>query len=169
MTRPNPAGPRPDRAAAPLLRCAAALLALGAASLAAPCPLAAQGQPPPAVPQQGAAGERPPAIPPEVFLNQGPVTADEMQLAVEIMKAGRDDPATAAGEVEALARKHGTDPLRAAYVTCKYGAGLLMLGRGMAASQIAAIYGTSQAVPTPAELEVIRSVESRLKAALDWR
>jgi hypothetical protein len=119
--------------------------------------------------QQGQQRQGPPPLPPEVFKDQLPVTAADMPLAVDLLKAGRSGGATDKA-IEELARKHGADPYRAAFVASRFGAGLLMLSNpNITPARIAEIYGTPLAVPAPAELEMIRSNETRLKAAIGWK
>jgi hypothetical protein len=144
-------------------------LALAAAAALAPATrLAAQAPSPLPRGPEGRTGEPglPPPLPAEVFAGQKPVTEADLDLAVDLIRSGRDGKASAS-DMEAMAKRHRVDdPFRAAYVASRFGAGILMLRRGATAADIETLYGTPLAVPSEAELRTVREllpkVESRL-------
>jgi hypothetical protein len=92
----------------------------------------------------------------------------DLPLALDLIKAGRDGPPAPAA-MEAIGRRHGVDPYRAAYVVTKFGAGLLMVWRGLSPGEAAEAFGTPLAVPTPEELEAIRALAPGIKSSLGVR
>ncbi|MDR1081382.1 MAG: hypothetical protein LBQ79_10585 [Deltaproteobacteria bacterium] len=132
MTRPS-APKRPGAFPAAALALALAL------PLLSPAALSAQG------------------LDPAIFEGQGPVTLADVPAALAALReltGERPDPA----RLEAIAREHGTTQARLAFLTIKFQGGAALLAPdGPTAAQLEADAGTPLAIPTPAELEVIRA------------
>ncbi|MDR1042087.1 MAG: hypothetical protein LBR80_18340 [Deltaproteobacteria bacterium] len=88
-------------------------------------------------------------LPPETFENQPPLTAEEAEAGMEILKASMAD--VDESVVEWIAAKAGMDDARTMYVTTKMMAGFLLTVPGATEEDIAASLGTPDALPTAAE------------------
>ncbi|MDR1042081.1 MAG: hypothetical protein LBR80_18310 [Deltaproteobacteria bacterium] len=100
-------------------------------------------------------------LPDEIFRNQHPITAADVDAAVDIIKISSRNPSEE--DMRAIATKYGYDDLRLAYISTKFMAGMLLLiPAGLTADQVAEQFGTPLALPDDAELEVVRAALPRL-------
>ncbi|MDR1313857.1 MAG: hypothetical protein LBQ12_09210, partial [Deltaproteobacteria bacterium] len=104
-------------------------------------------------------------IPDEVFVGQPPLTEADVPGALELFRAITTDPNPQT--LMDIGKRHGFDEHRVAYVTTKFGTGLLIVTPGgMTKDQAAEQIGNPLAVPTDSELEVIRGALPQMMGIL---
>jgi hypothetical protein len=116
---------------------------------------------------QNAAGPRsqppgqdpvPPPSPPggleAFFLSQPPLKASEIPAAREALRLASRDASNA--QIDALAGKHGISLERLDFVVTKVSAAMVLIARPGDAEAAARAAGTRAALPTPAEMELVR-------------
>ncbi|MDR1036526.1 MAG: hypothetical protein LBT40_08135 [Deltaproteobacteria bacterium] len=104
-------------------------------------------------------------LPEEVFRNQTPISASDANVVIDMLNLTRTGNTNEAA-VREIAQRHGYDDMRLTYVTTKFMAGMLLLSpMAPPSAEVARQLGTPLALPTPAELEAVRSVLPQLLTA----
>jgi hypothetical protein len=88
------------------------------------------------------------------FASQPPLKAEEIPIAEEVLKLAAGNASD--DQIDRLAASRGVSKERLDFILTKVSAGVIMIARPDDADEAARAAGTSAALPTPAEMELIR-------------
>jgi hypothetical protein len=102
-----------------------------------------------------AEAQQAPMSPEAFFLSQPPLKADEIPIAADALRLSARNASDE--QIDRLASRSGITKERLDFIVTKVSAGVIMIARPDDADEAASAAGTPSALPTPAELELVRA------------
>jgi hypothetical protein len=88
------------------------------------------------------------------FRSQPPLQADEIPVAADALRLTAQNASD--DQIDRLAARHGVSKERLDFIVTKVSAAIILIARPGDADEAARAAGTREALPTPAELELVR-------------